>query len=82
MTLSYHVFSLSRLASFIALSHPNLQQVPNVTPQILLAHISQQLSNADAGLVVFAFRGNHIVAALPTEAYSCLSTLTITLPSA
>ncbi|KAI9439650.1 hypothetical protein H4582DRAFT_2215154 [Lactarius indigo] len=40
----------STVASFIALSYPNLQQDPNVTTQALLAQISQQLSvvRADA----------------------------------
>ncbi|KAH9023186.1 hypothetical protein EDB84DRAFT_1274347, partial [Lactarius hengduanensis] len=36
----------STVATFIALSHPNLQQDLNVTTQVLLAQISQQLSNS------------------------------------
>ncbi|KAH9047054.1 hypothetical protein EDB84DRAFT_1264264, partial [Lactarius hengduanensis] len=36
----------STVATFIALSYPNLQQDPNVTTQLLLAQISQQLSNS------------------------------------
>ncbi|KAI9449820.1 hypothetical protein BJY52DRAFT_1359340, partial [Lactarius psammicola] len=39
------VFS-STVATFIAMSYPNLQQDPNVTTQSLLAQISQQLSSA------------------------------------
>ncbi|KAI9439648.1 hypothetical protein H4582DRAFT_1813268, partial [Lactarius indigo] len=42
------VFS-STVATFIALSYPNLQQDPNITTQLLLAQISQQLSNTTAG---------------------------------
>ncbi|KAH9169192.1 hypothetical protein EDB89DRAFT_2231477 [Lactarius sanguifluus] len=37
----------STVATFIALSYPNLQQDPNVTTQSLLAQISQQLSNTN-----------------------------------
>ncbi|KAN0130552.1 hypothetical protein V8E53_011638 [Lactarius tabidus] len=37
----------STVATFIALSYPNLQQDPNVITQSLLAQISQQLSNAN-----------------------------------
>ena len=37
------------MATFIALSYPNLQQDPNVTTQFLLAQISQQLSNTTVG---------------------------------
>ncbi|KAI9441160.1 hypothetical protein BJY52DRAFT_1421102 [Lactarius psammicola] len=39
------VFS-STVATFIAMSYPNLQRDPNVTTQSLLAQISQQLSSA------------------------------------
>jgi len=37
------------VATFIALSYPNLQQDPNVTTQLLLAQILQQLSNTTTG---------------------------------
>ncbi|KAH9053682.1 hypothetical protein EDB87DRAFT_1569158, partial [Lactarius vividus] len=36
----------STVATFISLSYPNLQQDPNITTQLLLAQISQQLSNS------------------------------------
>ncbi|KAI9442054.1 hypothetical protein BJY52DRAFT_1177936, partial [Lactarius psammicola] len=39
----------STVATFIALSYPNLQQDPNITTQFLLAQISQQLSNTTIG---------------------------------
>ncbi|KAH8976568.1 hypothetical protein EDB86DRAFT_2821606, partial [Lactarius hatsudake] len=39
----------STVASFIALSYPNLQQDPNLTTQLLLAQISQKLSNTTTG---------------------------------
>ncbi|KAI9442052.1 hypothetical protein BJY52DRAFT_463577 [Lactarius psammicola] len=39
----------STVATFIALSYPNLQQDPNITTQFLLAQISQQLSNTTTG---------------------------------
>ncbi|KAH8991184.1 hypothetical protein EDB92DRAFT_1798420 [Lactarius akahatsu] len=39
----------STVATFIALSYPNLQQDPNLTTQFLLSQISQQLSNTTAG---------------------------------
>src|ERR1700761_276608 len=35
----------STVATFIAISYPNLQQDPNVTTQSILTQISQQLSN-------------------------------------
>ncbi|KAH9053000.1 hypothetical protein EDB83DRAFT_1189560 [Lactarius deliciosus] len=39
----------STVATFIALSYPSLQQDPNITTQLLLAQISQQLSNTTIG---------------------------------
>jgi hypothetical protein len=46
LTFQTGLFS-STVATFIALSYPNLQQDPNVITQSLLAQISQQLSNAN-----------------------------------
>ncbi|KAH9037337.1 hypothetical protein EDB84DRAFT_1577617, partial [Lactarius hengduanensis] len=40
----------STVATFIAISYPNLQQDPNIITQSLLAQISQQLSNATVGI--------------------------------
>src|SRR6266702_7831430 len=48
LTFQTGLFS-STVATFIALSYPNLQQDPNVTTQFLLAQISQQLSNTTTG---------------------------------
>ena len=48
LTFQTGLFS-STVATFIALSYPNLQQDPNVTTQLLLQQISQQLSNTTTG---------------------------------
>ncbi|KAH9173715.1 hypothetical protein EDB89DRAFT_1849707, partial [Lactarius sanguifluus] len=40
----------STVATFITISYQNLQQDPNIITQSLLAQISQQLSNATAGI--------------------------------
>jgi hypothetical protein len=54
LTFQTGLFS-STVATFIALSYPNLQQDPNVITQSLLTQISQQLSNANSnGTIVVA----------------------------
>jgi hypothetical protein len=42
------------VATFIAISYPNLQQDPNVTTQSILTQISQQLSNANTNSTIHA----------------------------
>ncbi|KAH9033212.1 hypothetical protein EDB83DRAFT_2229373, partial [Lactarius deliciosus] len=53
----------STVATFIALSYPNLQQDPNLATQSLLAQISQQLSNTttgDASSTVVSIQGPYV----------------------